>query len=44
MKIIADDILMWGVDEESHDLSLKLVLQRAREFGLKLREEKCEFK
>ena len=43
-QIIADDILVWGVDGESYDQSLRRVLERAQEIGLKLREEKCRFK
>ena len=43
-EIIADDILVWGIDEESHDERLRRVMERVQEVGLKLREEKCRFR
>ena len=43
-EIIVDDILIWGRDEVEHDERLLKVLERARNIGLRLKEEKCKFK
>ncbi|XP_021348815.1 uncharacterized protein K02A2.6-like [Mizuhopecten yessoensis] len=39
-EAIIDDILIWGVTQEEHDQRLAAVLERAREYGLKLSLEK----
>ena len=43
-EVIYDDLLVWGKDEESHDKALRNVLERAREKGIKLKNQKCEIK
>jgi hypothetical protein len=43
-EIIVDDILIWGKDEVEHDERLLKVLERARNIGLRLKEEKCKLK
>ena len=35
-RIIVDDILVWGATNEEHNAKLKKILDRVREFGLKL--------
>ena len=39
---IVDDILIWGSSIDQHDARLRQVLNRAREFGLKLNSKKCQ--
>ncbi|CAC5385605.1 unnamed protein product [Mytilus coruscus] len=41
-EAIIDDILIWGSDQKEHDMRLKQVLNRAREYNLKLSAGKCE--
>ena len=41
---VADDIVVFGRDEEDHDKKLRLLLQRCRETGMKLNRNKCEFR
>ncbi|VDI10628.1 Hypothetical predicted protein [Mytilus galloprovincialis] len=41
-EAIIDDILIWGSDQKEHDMRLKQVLDRAREYNLKLSAGKCE--
>ena len=43
-SIIVDDILIWGTTKEEHDANLRIILNRAREVGLKLNLKKCEFR
>lgn len=43
-EAIIDDILVWGATQEEHDLRLRKVLDRAKEFNLKLNREKCEIR
>uniref|UniRef100_A0A8C6SMM6 ribonuclease H n=1 Tax=Neogobius melanostomus TaxID=47308 RepID=A0A8C6SMM6_9GOBI len=38
-----DDILCTGANDEEHLRNLDATLQRLREYGLRLRKEKCEF-
>ena len=38
-----DDILVGGKTREHHDKNLERVLQRARDFGIMLNKDKCEF-
>jgi len=38
-----DDIIITGPSDEEHVKNLTLVLQRLREYGFKLRKDKCEF-
>ncbi|CAC5421205.1 unnamed protein product [Mytilus coruscus] len=41
-EAIIYDILIWGSDQKEHDMRLKQVLDRAREYNLKLSAGKCE--
>ena len=38
-----DDILVYGENQEMHDHRLLLVLERLKEGGMTLNEQKCEF-
>ncbi|XP_056000463.1 uncharacterized protein K02A2.6-like [Ostrea edulis] len=42
-EAIIDDII-WGTTEEEHNRRLKAVLERARQFNLKLSADKCEMR
>ena len=39
-----DDILVWGCTIEEHDQHIEQVLDRAKEIGLTLSADKCEFR
>ena len=41
-EAIIDDILVWGATQEEHDERLRKVLDKAREYNLKLSVNKCE--
>ena len=41
---VADDIVVFGRDEEDNDKKFRLLLQRYRETGMKLNRNKCEFR
>ena len=41
---IADDITVYGKDEQEHDRNLHLLMQRARERGLVFNASKCDIK
>ena len=43
-EVIYDDLLLWFIDEESHDRALRNLLERAWEKGVKLKKQKCEIK
>lgn len=43
-EVIVDDILVWGETLKEHDERLKKVLERAKDYNLKLSSEKCEFR
>ena len=43
-EVIMDDILIWGRTMAEHDQRLKRVLNKAREYNLKLSPSKCEFR
>ena len=43
-EVIMDDILIWGTTLEEHDRRLKLVLDKARKYNLKLSPNKSEFR
>ena len=43
-EAIVDDILVWGKNVEEHDARLHRVLQKAKEYNLKLNPAKCEFR
>ncbi|XP_056016955.1 uncharacterized protein K02A2.6-like [Ostrea edulis] len=43
-EVIVDDILIWGRTLKEHDQRLKKVLNRTREYNLKLSADKCEFR
>ena len=43
-EAIVDDILIWGKDIAEHDKRLKQVLDRIREYNMKLNRDKCEFR
>lgn len=42
--IYMDDVIVFGNSSESHDNTLKIVLERIKVSGLRLNKEKCEFK
>ncbi|PIK50415.1 hypothetical protein BSL78_12654 [Apostichopus japonicus] len=44
VEVIMDDILVWGSNEQEHDMRLEQVLQRCRDKKLKLNLDKCKFK
>ena len=44
VKVIVDDLLIWGKDDAEHDVRLKKVLDRAREVNLKFNAKKCQIK
>ena len=41
---IIDDILVWGATVEEHDMRVKRVLQKAKQYNLKLSRSKCEIR
>ena len=43
-EVIMDDILVWGTTIEEHDQRLKIVLDKARKYNLKLSPNKTEFR
>ncbi len=43
-EVIADDLMVWGRDNEEHDQRLRKVLDRAREVQLKLNKKKCKIR
>ena len=43
-EVIMDDILVWGTTIEEHDRRLKIVLDKARKYNLKLSPNKTEFR
>ena len=44
IRVVVDDILVWGTNEAEHDSRLIKVLDRARLQNLKLNKNKCQFK
>ena len=44
VKVIIDDLLLWGKDDEEHDAILKQVLTRARVVNFKFNAKKCKIK
>ncbi len=38
-----DDIILWGSTQTEHDLTLKAIIQRLQDAGLKLNQSKCQF-
>ena len=44
VKVVVDDILIWGENEQQHDDRLIQVLERARHRDLKLNKIKCQFR
>ena len=44
VKVIVDDLLVRGKDDEEHDARLEQVLRRAREVNLKFNAKKCKIK
>ena len=40
---VADDILVWGSTKQEYEERQRAMLQRAREKGIKLNKEKCQF-
>ncbi|PFX16138.1 Uncharacterized protein K02A2.6 [Stylophora pistillata] len=44
VKVIVDDLLVWGKDDEEHDARPKQKLTRAREVNLKFNAKKCKIK
>jgi hypothetical protein len=43
-EVIVDDILVWGRTLREHDQRLRKVLNRTREYNLKLSADKCDFR
>lgn len=43
-EVIVDDILVWGATVEEHDERLKRVLEKVKQYNLKLGQEKCQFR
>ncbi|KAK3107438.1 hypothetical protein FSP39_014641 [Pinctada imbricata] len=43
-EAIIDDILIWGSTKQEHDERLKRVLDKAREYNLKLSPDKCKLR
>ncbi|KAK2717929.1 hypothetical protein QYM36_006651 [Artemia franciscana] len=43
IRILIDDILVYGKSQEEHDNRLRAVLKRAREKGVRFNREKCTF-
>ena len=41
---IIDDILVWGATVEEHDMRVKRVLEKAKQYNLKLSRSKCEIR
>ena len=41
---IIDDILVWGATVEEHDMRVKRVLQKAKQYNLKLSRSRCEIR
>lgn len=41
VKVVIDDILIWGKTKHEHDARLKLVKERVKQYGLKLNPDKC---
>ena len=41
VKVIMDDIIMYGSNKEEHDTRLRNVLERARDNNLRLKKSKC---
>ena len=44
VKVMVDDILIWGTNKAEHDSRLTEVLDRARLQNLKLNKAKCQFR
>ena len=44
VKVIVDDLLIWGENDDEHDARLKQVLNRAREVNLKFNAKKCRIR
>ena len=44
VKGIVDRLLIWGKEDEEHDLRFKQVLTRVREVNLKFNAKKCKIK
>ena len=44
VKVIIDDLLLWGKDDEEYDARLKQVLTRARVVNFKFNAKKCKIK
>ncbi|KAK2717685.1 hypothetical protein QYM36_006456 [Artemia franciscana] len=43
IRILINDILVYGKSQEEHDNRLRAVLKRAREKGVRFNREKCTF-
>ena len=42
-KNISDDIIVFGRDQREHDANLRGVLERLKQYNVRLKEEKCSF-
>ncbi|XP_054864601.1 uncharacterized protein K02A2.6-like [Amphiprion ocellaris] len=43
VRVYVDDIILWGSTLEQHNERLNKVLQRVKQYGLKLNRAKCQF-
>jgi hypothetical protein len=43
IKVYMDDIIIFSKKEEEHEKHLRLLFEKLRTFGLKLKREKCNF-
>ena len=44
IETVIDDFLIWGKPLEEHDRNWKKCLDRSKDFGLTLNQDKCEFR
>lgn len=44
VKVIVDDVLIYGKDDAEHDQHLSAALRKIHDSGLKLNRDKCEFR
>ena len=44
VEVIVDDLVVWGEKTEQHDVRRRQVLDRCREWNLKLNKDKCRFR
>lgn len=44
VEVVVDDLLIWAETEAEHDERLRKVLERARQWNLRLNQEKSQIK